>query len=355
MLIASAAMRGHVLAGAWVLFACLSGPVHAGEKTDILTLTNGDEITGEIKKLERGTLRFKTDSLDTVSVIWTDVVGLTSKDLMEVELSSGEKLYGSLTMAEDTEESEERRLHVVGESSLAAVTLSNVIRITPLESTFRERLDGSIKAGLSVAAASDQRDFNFGFNLESRSRKYLRTINANSFISRREGAEDTNRNEVSVGLQRFLGERRYWLTRAEFLKNDELGIDLRSVIGGGYGSYLVQNNINVFSLAGGLVVNHERLIDIAEDNTSLEALAALQYSRVRLHTPEIDLLLGLGVFRTLTEGQRWRAEFTISLRQELVEDLFIDLSGWDSYDSQPGIEGVETNDWGLSTSLGWSW
>ncbi len=337
-----------------MLLSCVSGLVRADEKTDILTLTNGDEITGEVKKLERGTLRFKTDSLGTVSVIWTDVVGLSSKDLMEVELSSGEKLYGSLTMAEEVD-GEEQRMHVVGESSLAAVSLANVIRITPLESTVRERLDGSIKAGLSVAAASDQRDFNFGFNLESRSRKYLRTMSANSFISRREGAEDTNRNEVTVGLQRFLGERRYWLTRAEFVNNDELGIDLRSVVGGGYGSYLVQNNVNVFSLAGGLVVNHERLADVVEDNTSLEMLAALQYSRVRLHTPEIDLLLNLGIFRTLTEGDRWRAEFTASLRQELVEDLFIDLTGWDSYDSQPGIEGAETNDWGLSTSLGWSW
>jgi len=45
-----------VLAG---LLSC--APAAAGKRTDVVTLRNGDRITGEVKRLDRGQLEFKTD------------------------------------------------------------------------------------------------------------------------------------------------------------------------------------------------------------------------------------------------------------------------------------------------------
>ena len=48
------------------------------EKTDAVVLVNGDRITGDIKKLERGKLEFKTDDMGSVYIDWTKITKITS-------------------------------------------------------------------------------------------------------------------------------------------------------------------------------------------------------------------------------------------------------------------------------------
>jgi len=65
------------------------------------------------------------------------------------------------------------------------------------------------------------------------------------------------------------------------------------------------------------------------------------------------VVASLAVLPSLTESGRVRGEGSPRLRRELVSDLFFEISVHDSYDSQSS-EGSEKNDWGLSTSLGYS-
>ena len=62
----------------------------------MLILKNGDHITGEIKKLQRGTLEFKTERMGTLNVEWPAVARLTSSIDFEVVLDDGRKFYGTL-------------------------------------------------------------------------------------------------------------------------------------------------------------------------------------------------------------------------------------------------------------------
>ena len=52
-----------------LVFLCLSLAAQAA-KTDIVVLINGNDVTGEIKSLEFGELRYSTDSMGTVSIEW---------------------------------------------------------------------------------------------------------------------------------------------------------------------------------------------------------------------------------------------------------------------------------------------
>ena len=63
---ARAATGGFVL-----LILAGAGPLHA-QKTDVVTLENGDEITGEIKQLDRGKLEYGTDDMGTVEILRTN-------------------------------------------------------------------------------------------------------------------------------------------------------------------------------------------------------------------------------------------------------------------------------------------
>ena len=97
------------LSGVLLLTLLLSSTFTVGRsKTDIIFLDNGDRITGEIKKLERGLLNVSTDSMGTVSIEWRNVEKIESQFLFEVELSSGTKYFGSIVPAE-----KEQRLEVI--------------------------------------------------------------------------------------------------------------------------------------------------------------------------------------------------------------------------------------------------
>ncbi len=84
-----------------VLGWLLAGPVVAAPKTDVIVLLNGDRITGEVKELARGMLKFKTDTMDTLYIQWDKILSLQSRQRLEVELANGVRYFGS---AEPTSE-----------------------------------------------------------------------------------------------------------------------------------------------------------------------------------------------------------------------------------------------------------
>ncbi len=71
-------------------------PAAAAPKTDVVTLVNGDRITGEIKGLEHNQLRFSTDHLGTIYVEWDKIEQLVSDQYLLLERSDGTRYYGQL-------------------------------------------------------------------------------------------------------------------------------------------------------------------------------------------------------------------------------------------------------------------
>jgi len=60
------------------------------------------------------------------------------------------------------------------------------------------------------------------------------------------------------------------------------------------------------------------------------------------------------LFPSLTESGRYRTDSSVSLRREIVSDFFLDLSFYYTYDSDPPDALAETSDYGVVTSLGYS-
>src|SRR5215510_9943921 len=74
-----------------LIFLCLTAlPILAKRNDDRVILKNGDHITGEIKKIDRGTLFFKPGyALEDIQIDWTKVDRLESQDDFTVGLTSG--------------------------------------------------------------------------------------------------------------------------------------------------------------------------------------------------------------------------------------------------------------------------
>ena len=78
-------------AAAIVLAGILVGPSDVAAqrvRDEVVELSNGDRVTGEIKGLDRAQLTVRTIDLGTVKVRWQRVVRLNSNRTLEIELGT---------------------------------------------------------------------------------------------------------------------------------------------------------------------------------------------------------------------------------------------------------------------------
>ena len=331
-----------------LLSLCLPSYI-LGQKTDVVVLDNGDRLTGEVKRLERGKLLFNTDSLGTVEIEWDDILSVTSTQEFEVELETGRRFFGSL--GPDSESNE-----VVVELAEGPMALphAEVVRITPIKATFWGRVDGSMDVGFSFAQADQSGQLNLGLDASIRTRKYLRRLEVSSILTYRDEGEEIRRSVGSFEFSRFISRKWGTLSIGSAEQNDELGLELRTTLTGGMRRHLVRSNSSNFSAVLAGAFNREHYSGSEGDQYNIEAVAGIEFEKFSFHDPEVDFTVALSLLPSLSDWGRVRLEFESRLRRELVEDLFLVLSVYDSYDSDPPVEEVGSNDWGLTTSLGWS-
>jgi hypothetical protein len=138
------------------------------EKSDVVVFDTGTRMIGEVKALERGKLRFKTEATDTIEIEWEHVDTVTTGQTLEVELQRGLIFYGSLEAA-----AQPGMIKVVGPAATTELDMNRVVRITPIKATFWKRLDGSFSLGFSYTKASDIAQFSFNGDAKYRRRKEI--------------------------------------------------------------------------------------------------------------------------------------------------------------------------------------
>ena len=114
-----------------------------------------------------------------------------------------------------------------------------------------------------------------------------------------------------------------------------------------------QTDHSALILEGGLLGTRENIADSSEDADTIEAYAKMKWDWFRYDTPELDLSTSLEVIPNLSDQGRVRGELDISFKWEMIEDVFWELSLYDSYDSKPAIDGAEKNDYGIISSFGY--
>ena len=317
------------------------------DKTDIVVLKNGDKVTGEIKTLLRGKLEFSTDSMGTIHIEWEDIGTVISDTGQSVELANGQRFFGPLQKTENTE-----MVSIETEQGLVGVGMLDVVSMYPVEASFWERLDISVDLGFSWDKASNVGKYNVGLNGEVRHQKRITQATFNTELTTVEGEGDTSRSSANINHMAFRPNKRFTSYFANFEANDELGIDLRSLVGIGYGWIPMRSNHNWLLLTAGLDVNHEIPVE-GESETNLEAVARISYEYFRFSDPERSFDIGLTVFPSITDFGRWRADFGTDFRLEFVDDLFWVLSLFANYDSDPisEEEDVSQTDYGVRSSL----
>lgn len=324
-------------------------PAVAGDKTDVLIFANGDRLTGDVKSLERGMLRFNTDATGTISIEWDEVAFLSSNQNVQVETEDGSRYLGNLIAA-----GTERRIIVAAEPTPVEFDAEQVVVMTPIEDEDIERLDGAITAGYSFTKASSIERFSVGFDIKFRTEMRIFSGGIDAILTDSDGSDSSQRASADLAYTRLWPDR--WLTGAvvRLDRNDELELDLRTSIGVGGGRILRQTNSTRLQLIGGVQVSIEDASGGGPSEETIEGYGSLSWDWFRYDSPALDLTTNLEVFPNLTDWGRLRSDADIKFNWEMVEDLFWQLKVYHSFDSDPVAQGEAKSDYGIVTSLGYS-
>ena len=308
------------------------------QKEDIIILKNGDRITGEIKRLEVGRLMLKTDDIETISIKWDKVESVQTKNFYEVELQDGRVYYGSIWPAKI-----EDALIIKGVSAENQLFMSYIVKIIRIKESFWEILSGYVKLGASFTKASGIGQFSFGFNGNYRTKIFNAVLTANSVITTTNKEQTSRKQDIFLSYRRFLEKKWFWGAIIGAEENTELGIKLRTSVGGGIGAYFIQSNINWLNGLAGLTLNREWFIDSTEARYNIEGLITGEYLLFIYDHPKMSLQSSLNIYPGITDFGRIRSNLDVSLDWEIFLDFYWELAFYFNYDNKPTSNASQTD------------
>ena len=327
-------------------FLVAGAPPAFAAKTDIVELINGDRITCEIKKLDRGKLTVKTDGLGTISIEWDDIQHITSPARFDVELATGERTFGSLGRGDA------RTVDVVGTTATERLSLDDIVRLAPLGGTLWKRLDGSISAGFNFTEANSQTQWTLDTTVSYRSRRWFSQLDADSLLTTRDDADRQTRNDLACSRSATSGRAGRRLGFLEFQQNEELSLNLRSLLGGGVVRTpgAVEPHVGIAHRRHRL---HARAICRARRRAHRRGSGGRLVGVVHLRRP-LDQSVDVGAtYYALNSDSRVRAELNASFKSDIVGDLYWSMNAFESYNSRPPAD-QKSSDFGVSATMGWS-
>lgn len=327
-----------------------AGPAAAHDKTDVVVLTNGDRLTGEIKGLSQAILKLDTDAGGTLSLEWPHIAGLTSAFDYQVEVTAGERYFGSLQTTATSGE-----LTIVSADASTTVKLSDVFQIAPIGRGFWKRLNANVNLGFSYTQSNEAFQYSLNAAAQYQNRRYLGLGQLNSIFNTQEGADSTRQQYFGFRLTRTLKKVSGVYGVVQFQSNPDQGYDLRSILGGGYDRFLLHRESGFLIANVGVVYDREQIVGSSEVDASAEVTFGLQFSNYTLDHPSRTITIGFDTFTNVTDTPRFRAQLHFSLTWEIINNFNVGITLIDTYDSRPPTAEAETNDASLTFSVGYTY
>src|SRR5579864_1627037 len=169
---------------------------YARDKTDVVTLRNGDKLSGDIVSLEFGILTLKTDNMSTLSIEWPAVRSVASKFAFAIERIDGSKYDGVITTSEDG-----AYLVLQSEARTIQIPMAEVERISRFSPRFWDRITGGLSVGFSYTKSSSIQVSNVNFNANYRSITEVGSLTFSSNTTKDSSGSTTDRQLLSGAIQ----------------------------------------------------------------------------------------------------------------------------------------------------------
>jgi len=340
-----------ILMAFYLCLLCFSTQALAA-KTDIIILSNGDHVTGEIKGMTAGQLELSTEYMDTVYIDWENIRDIISDQGHRIEMSDGRRLLGTLDKPQSNDPEDADLIIINTDEGSLEVSSSNLVRMYPVGGGFWDRMDLSFNLGFNFDKTSSVGKYNFAVDAVYRAPNFVTFGNISSDITTQERLDNSTRNVLNIDHMTYRPKKRYRNYFGSMEQNDQLGVELRTLIGMGVGFVPISTGRNWLSFGVGLAVNRERPLDDSDPSNNLEAVGSVRYQYYKRSTPERTLDISWRIFPSITQGGRIRSDFTANARWEIIRDFYIGLELYTSYDGEVTAYDAAETDYGYRTVVG---
>jgi hypothetical protein len=335
-----------LFSGLGILF--LAGlPAWAGGK-DFVVFTNGDKVTGELKSLDQGILKFSTNySENDFEIKWEEVRQIKSDRPFIFTLHSGERFTGSLV----TKSSKPLILQLGSSDGDKVVSPENLLLIEESGNHWLNRAKASFDFGYNQYQADGQKQFSFGAAASYLTSDFFSELQLSVLRTTYDVIPKTERNSALVGTRRFMSHNWFATSYLELLQSDEQAVDLRSTWTLGMGNNLYRSHHAFFALTGGVAWTRETFTEnTASQDHSAEGLGKMEFNAFDLG--DLSFLAKVAVYPSLTIAHRVRADVNSELKWDLPKDFYVKFSYNLNTDNRPPPDGVKS-DYVLSSAFGW--
>ncbi len=362
-----------------------SGDAWAHAKVDVITVTNGDQITGAVSAMSAGKLSVSTDYAGTINIKWREVQ-IESRYMYEVRLDDGERVYGRWVANDIPNELTFRSSGVERQ-----LDIDDIVEVRSIEEELSDKLDLQLSSTiyadpnnqtlvLSAKGTYDVRGGRTGFS-------------ARIDDSKTTSEDDENRVKQTSNASNFTFYREFWRDRgtaqsfrvlnAVYSSNDELGVAHRASLGFGLGRYLINDLGHELAVSMGVQGVQERrgscddqtagkkidatLVD-AEPETVVEEtqLETCNDTELFVHMNwhlysfqdlDMDISVVGNAYPSLSDSGRIRGDLNVLVNWELFDSFFWSVNARTEIDSASDRDNISlsNSDFTISTGVTWKY
>ncbi len=234
------------------------------------------------------------------------------------------------------------------------VSIDSIAELYPIKQNFWLRLSGKFSLGLNYTKANKTGNFDFNGQINYRKRKSEFSFNWNNTINTQRDTISSSKEDVMIGFKREI--RNKWAMNffTGVNKNTEMKLDLRLYLTASANYDLIMNHRNRLYSGIGLSTNHEWSNGDSLSVNNQELFLTVNYRLFKYVSPKVDVATDLTFFPSLSTKARLRIEYNLSTRLELFKDFFLGINYYYSFDNKPINSDAAHQDWGVSTTISYS-
>ncbi|MFW5488525.1 MAG: DUF481 domain-containing protein [Desulfovibrio sp.] len=234
-----------------LIFSVVLG-IAASADAAMVHMKNGDRLSGEVVKMEKGVLQLATPYAGTIKIQWDQIDSLESEKSLDVYLKDKTELSGPAvadTPGHVTIKPKNDAWHNLDASKIAAIN-------TPCH-------EWEVKGGISLGfnkQSGNTNKANVGFQGGASVQKNKNRYNLSGEFNWGEdsGSRNAYNWRVEPGYDRYLTQRLFLNANAQFKHDEFQDLDLRSSVGLGLGYDILKNDrINLTVQAGPAYVSED--------------------------------------------------------------------------------------------------
>jgi putative salt-induced outer membrane protein YdiY len=340
----------------WVLFLLIIGILLPAARADQVVLKNGDRVTGSIIKKDDKNLTIKTDPFGMIAAPWDQVVSIIAEKPLNIALKDGRTLQGTFT-------STDGKVEVTTSQTKINIALADLSTLRNAdEQRAYERLlhpgwgelwTGNGTVGFAGTAGNSQTlTFTTGLNASRATKRdktslYFSAIKASSLVN---GVNSDSAEAVRGGIvyNHNVGPRLFLSAFNDYEYDRFQNLDLRFVIGGGFGYQAMKSDRSKLDVVAGSAYNHSSY-STPLTQESAEFYWGEAYS-LKLSSAT-TLTQNYRMFNNLKETGDYRISFDLGLSMKIAKWLTWNVSMSDRYLNNPA-PGRKTNDFLYTTGIG---